>query len=66
MFFTRVKKTVTSFQQRQKRMEREREKQINQIEKMYADLEAKDADLQEREKKHAQLGVNFIFRFWII
>ncbi len=65
MIFRRIKKTVTWFQQRQKRLERERERQISQIEKMYSDLEAKDIALQEREKKHMQLDTSFILRFWI-
>lgn len=33
---------------------------------MYANLESKDAELQEREKKNSQFGSNFILRFWIL
>ncbi|MBP6086013.1 hypothetical protein KA478_02280 [Patescibacteria group bacterium] len=54
MIFRRIKKTVTSLQQRHKRLEKDKEKQLDHIEKMYANLESKDAQLQEREKKLPQ------------
>jgi hypothetical protein len=47
-------------------LEKEKQEQLESIEKMYANLESKDAALQEREKKHSQFGSNFILRFWIL
>ncbi len=66
MIFRRIKKTVTSLQQRHKRLEKDKEKQLDHIEKMYANLESKDAQLQEREKKLPQFWTNFVLRFWIL
>ena len=33
---------------------------------MYENLESRDAELQEREKRHSQFWTNFILRFWIL
>lgn len=51
-------------QKKHRNLERDKQQQLDAIEKMYANLEAKDAALVEREKKHAQLGNGFIVRFW--
>jgi predicted PurR-regulated permease PerM len=66
MIFRRIKKTVKSIQKKQRNLEKEKQHQLESIEKMYANVEAKDAELQEREKKHAQFGSSFILRFWIL
>jgi predicted PurR-regulated permease PerM len=66
MIFRRIKKTVTTLQQRRKRLEKDKEKQLDHIEKMYANLESKDAQLQERERKLPQFGTNFVLKFWIL
>lgn len=66
MIFRRIKTTVKSIQKRHKRLEKDKQEQLDTIEKMYSNLEAKDAELLEREKKHYQIGTGFIFKFWII
>jgi predicted PurR-regulated permease PerM len=66
MILRRVKRTVTAFQQRKKRLEREKEKQLAAIEKMYEHAEAKDAVSRGHEKHTNQLNGAFALRFWII
>ncbi len=66
MIFSRIKNTVTTFQQRQKRLEKEKTKQLDAIEKMYQHLEEKDVVLQEKEKHHAQFTTNSMIKFWIL
>jgi hypothetical protein len=66
MIFRRIKRTVTSLQKNHRRLEKEKEQQLAEIEKMYANLEAKDAEIQDREKKHGHLNAAFIVRFWVI
>lgn len=66
MIFKRIKNTVSSFQQRQRRLEKEKTKQLDAIEKMYQHLEEKDVALQQQEKKHAQFTTNSMVKFWIL
>jgi predicted PurR-regulated permease PerM len=66
MIFRRIKRTVTSIQKKHRHLEKDKEHQLEVIEKMYANLEAKDAELAEREKKHVQLNTGFVIRFWVI
>lgn len=66
MIFRRIKRTVTSLQKNHRRLEKEKEQQLADIEKMYANLEAKDAAIIEREKKGNPLNTSFIIRFWVI
>ena len=66
MIFKRIKTTVSSFQQRQRRLEKEKAKQLDAIEKMYQHLEEKDMALQQQEKKHAQFTTNSMLKFWIL
>ena len=66
MIFSRIKQTLKSIQKRHRNLEKEKEHQLENIEKMYENLEARDNELQEREKKHWQFGSNFILRFWIL
>jgi hypothetical protein len=66
MIFRRIKQTVKTIQKKQRNLEKDKQHQLDSIEKMYANLESKDAELQEREKKHSQLGSSFILRFWIL
>lgn len=57
---------MNSIQKKHRHLEKEKQHQLDSIEKMYANLESKDAELQEREKKNSQFGSNFILRFWIL
>ena len=66
MIFSRIKGTVNSIKKKHRHLEKEKQHQLESIEKMYANLESKDAELQEREKKHSHFGSNFILRFWIL
>ena len=52
MIFSRIKRTVNSIQKKHRHLEKEKQHQLESIEKMYANLESKNAELQEREKKH--------------
>ena len=61
-----IKDAVKSFKQRQTRLQKEREKQIQAIEKMYTHLEAKDKELEAKEKQHAQFSTNAMIKFWIL
>ncbi|MEI7478293.1 MAG: hypothetical protein WCJ81_07600 [bacterium] len=66
MIFRRLKQTINSVKQRKRQLEKDKEKELAAIHKMYAHLEERDNALQAQEKNQPALNVHFIVKFWII
>lgn len=63
-----LKDAVKVVQQRKKKLEKEKERQLALIEKMYDNIEARDALLQKQESgsEHSFFDASSILKFWIL
>lgn len=66
MITRRVKKAVTFFKQRQSRLEKDKKKQLEEIEKMYQHLEVKDAIAHPKHEPHHVWSIRQIVIFWTL